>query len=193
MEAVYGFCYLGDRLNASGGCEAAVTARVRIGWVRFRKCGELLLGNRFVLKMKGKVYCCCVRSAILYGSETWCLKENEKAILRRTERTMVRAMCGPKFVDRKTTGKQIDMLRWYGHVLRRDDDSVLRVALYLEVRGKRKRGRPEEASKRGDREDWFKEGEYPETRQVQRRSVSNCRRNGVNPAISAKGTTPDKN
>ena len=32
-ETVNGFCYLGDRLNASGGCEAAVTARVRIGWV----------------------------------------------------------------------------------------------------------------------------------------------------------------
>ena len=28
----------------------------------------------------------------------------------------------------------------YGHVLRRDDDSVLRVALDLEVSGKRKRG-----------------------------------------------------
>ena len=82
VETVNGFCYLGDRLNASGGCEAAVTARVRIGWVRFRKCGKLLLGNRFPLKMKGKVYRCCVRSAILYGSETWCLKENEKAILR---------------------------------------------------------------------------------------------------------------
>ena len=70
VETVNGFCCLGDRLNASGGCEAAVTARVRIGWVRFRKCGELLLGNRFPLKMKGKVYRCCVRSAILYGSET---------------------------------------------------------------------------------------------------------------------------
>ena len=50
VETVNGFCYLGDRLNASVGCEAAVTARVRIGW----KCGELLLGNRFPLKMKGK-------------------------------------------------------------------------------------------------------------------------------------------
>ena len=38
-----------------------------VGWVRFRECGELLLGNRFPLKMKGKVYRCCVRSAILYG------------------------------------------------------------------------------------------------------------------------------
>ena len=86
VETVNGFCCLGDRLNASGSCEAAVTARVRIGWVRFRKCGELLLGNRFPLKMKDKVYLCCVRLAILYGSETWCLKENEKAILRRTKR-----------------------------------------------------------------------------------------------------------
>ena len=61
VETVNGFFYLGDRLNASGGCEAAVTARVRIGWVRFRKCGELLLGNRFPLKMKCKVHRCCVK------------------------------------------------------------------------------------------------------------------------------------
>ena len=66
VETVNGFCYLGDRLNSSGGCESAVTAKVRIGWVRFRECGELLLGNRFPLRMKGEVYRCCVRSAILY-------------------------------------------------------------------------------------------------------------------------------
>ena len=110
VETVNGFCYLGDRLNASGGCEAAVAARVRIGLVRFRESGELLLENRFPLKMKGKVYRCCVRSAILYGSEAWCLKENEKAILRRTERAIVRAMCGQKVVDRKTSKEQMDML-----------------------------------------------------------------------------------
>ena len=59
VESVNGFCYLGDRPNASGGCEVAVIARVRIGWVRFRECGELLLGNRFPLKLKSIVYCCC--------------------------------------------------------------------------------------------------------------------------------------
>ena len=46
VEIVNGFCYLGDRLNASGDCKAAVTARAIIGWVRFRECGELLLRNR---------------------------------------------------------------------------------------------------------------------------------------------------
>ena len=105
---------------------------------------------------------------------------------------MVRAMCGQKVVDRKTTEKQMDMLgmkeaidrlatanevRWYGHVLRRDDDRVLKAALNLEVSGERKRGRPKKA--------WKK--------QVERRSACNCRRKGVNPAISAKGTAPDKN
>ena len=36
VETVNGFCCLGDRLNASGGYEMAVTARVRIDWVKFR-------------------------------------------------------------------------------------------------------------------------------------------------------------
>ena len=31
VETVKGFCYLRDRLNASGGCETSVTARIRIG------------------------------------------------------------------------------------------------------------------------------------------------------------------
>ena len=74
------FVILGYRLNSSACCEAAVTARVRIDWVRFSECGELFLGNRFSLRIKGKVYRCCIRSAILYGSEAWYLKENEKAI-----------------------------------------------------------------------------------------------------------------
>ena len=106
VETLNEFCYLRDRLNSSDGCEVAVLARVRIGRVRFRECGELLLGNRFPQRIKGKVYCCCVRSSILYGSEAWCLKENKNAILRRTER----AMCGQKVVDKKMTEEQIYVL-----------------------------------------------------------------------------------
>ena len=75
----------------------------------------------------------------------------------------MRAMCSQKIVNRKTTEEQMDMLglqetidrlatangvRWYGHVLRRDDDSVLRVALDLEMRRKRKRGRPKKTWKK---------------------------------------------
>ena len=103
METVRGLCYLGDRVNAGGGCEAAVTARARIGWVKFRECGDLLNSKRFSLKLKGMVYRSCVRSAMLYGIDTWCLRENEMAILRRTERAMVRVMCGAKLMEKKRT------------------------------------------------------------------------------------------
>ena len=71
VETVKSFCYLGDRVNASGSCEAAVTARAIIGWVKFKECGVLLNSKRFSLKMKGMIYRSCVRSAMLYGSETW--------------------------------------------------------------------------------------------------------------------------
>ena len=71
VEMVRGFCYLGDRVNASGSCEAVVTARARIGWVKFKECKELLNSKTFSLKMKGIVYRSCLRSAMLYGSQTW--------------------------------------------------------------------------------------------------------------------------
>ena len=42
----------------------------------------------------------------------------------------------------------------------------------------------------GDIEDCFEEARCPELSNVERRSANNCRRNGMNPAISAKGTIP---
>ena len=72
-------------MSAGGGCEAAVTDVTRCGWVRVKECGELLYGWRFPLRLKVAVYECCVRPAILYGSEAWCLKESEMGILQRTE------------------------------------------------------------------------------------------------------------
>ena len=78
VETVSKFFYLGDRLNATGGCETAVTARARIGWMKFSECCEILKGRRFSLKMKEKVYKNCVRSAMLHGSEAWwCLRERD--------------------------------------------------------------------------------------------------------------------
>ena len=56
VDFVKSFGYLGDRLNASGGSEAAVTARTRIRWIKFRERGELLYGRKFLLKMKGRIY-----------------------------------------------------------------------------------------------------------------------------------------
>ena len=92
VEIVKVFCYLGNRLNASGGCETAVTSGVRMGWMKFRECEQLLRGRRFSLRMKGMVYYTCVRSEMLYGSKTWCSSESKMTILRRTKKAMMRSM-----------------------------------------------------------------------------------------------------
>ena len=47
---------------------------------------------------------------MLYGSETWHLRETEKAVSRRTERAMVRSMCVVKLVDRKKMEDLMEML-----------------------------------------------------------------------------------
>jgi len=75
--------------------------------------------------------------------------------LKRTERAMIRTMCGMKLMDRKNTDEFMDMLRlnetldkmaiasgarWLGHVMKRDESDVLREALQFEVDGRR--GRP---------------------------------------------------
>ena len=50
MVTVNGFCLFAAKLVACGGWEATVAARVRIGWVRFRQCGELFRENKITLK-----------------------------------------------------------------------------------------------------------------------------------------------
>ena len=73
-------CYL----NASGDCEAVVTARIRIGWEKFRECRQLLHERKLLLN--GRIYHSCVKSAMLYSSKTCCVRENERWILR-TQKT----------------------------------------------------------------------------------------------------------
>ena len=44
------------------------------------------------------MYQSSVRSVMLYGNETQCLRENEMANLRRTEKAMIRAVCGVELI-----------------------------------------------------------------------------------------------
>ena len=116
----------------------------------------MLYGRRFPVKLKGGVHKSYIRSAIPHGREAWCLKEREMEILQRTERSMVRKMCGVQLKDRKGSTVLMLMLglnetmyqmamansvHWYGHVLRREDGQLFKRALYFEVEGQKKRYR----------------------------------------------------
>ena len=94
------------------------------------------------------------------------------AILR-TERAMMRSMCGAKPVDRKKMEKLMEMkglketldrmekangVRWYGPVIRRNDDNILKKAIMLEViwaaKTKTAKNDMEEADRKRVRKKW---------------------------------------
>ena len=89
------------------------------------------------------------------------------------KRSIERAMCAMKLVDRKNNERSMEMLglketldkmekangvRRYGHVVRRDDDDVLKKALMLEVNGQRTRERAKQTWRRQVEENWVRGG-----------------------------------
>ena len=71
----------------------------------------MLYGKRFPLELKEAVYGSYVWSALQHGSEAWCLMESEMGILRRTERSISRAMCE---VQRKERHRSTDFMFMFG-------------------------------------------------------------------------------
>ena len=70
LEKIDKLCYLGDVLDADGGCHSVVTTRVRSAWNKICEYLSILTRKGFTLKLKGKVYAICVRSCLMHGSET---------------------------------------------------------------------------------------------------------------------------
>ena len=78
LERVDKLCYLGDMIYAGGGVDTAVSAIIINGWRKFRELLPLLTLKGTSLRLKGKLYAACVRSVMLYGSETWVIKKEDE-------------------------------------------------------------------------------------------------------------------
>ena len=102
------------------------------------------------------MYKVAVRSAMLYGLETVALTKRREAEMEVAELKMLRFSLGVTRIDKirneyirgtaqvGTFGEKTReaMLRWYGHLRRKDDGYIGRWMLRMELPGKRKRGRP---------------------------------------------------
>ena len=155
LECVDKFCYLGDMLGSGGGAGNAVRTRVRCAWGKFRELAPILTLRGMSLKMKGKIYMACVQSVMVYGSETWTMKVDDMQRLERTERMMVRWMCGVTLKNKILSQQLLDRLgvvcvaervrrgrlRWFGHVERKSADDWVSKCRDLVVVGDRGRGR----------------------------------------------------
>jgi len=88
-------------LDADGGWDSVVKARVRSAWKKFREYLPIVTRKEFSLKLKGMVYATCVRSCLIHGSETWPMKVEHELKLNRPEMTMIRRICGINLNERK--------------------------------------------------------------------------------------------
>ena len=146
-EVVDQFCYLGDMISAGGGAEASLVSQVRSGWKKFRELLPLLTSRVFSLKMKGQLYAACVRSAMVYGSETWAVKEDDMHRIDHAEMYMVCWMCNVKLKDRKSSSElqsclglesvreimQHGRLQWFGHVEQMENHELVKRIRDLDV------------------------------------------------------------
>ncbi|VDP22984.1 unnamed protein product [Heligmosomoides polygyrus] len=152
IEKVEEFRYLGSDLSEEGSVDQAVRGRINAAWLKWRESTGILCSNPLRPTLKGKLYRTVVRPALLYGCECWALGRAQERQLHAAE-LMLRWACGWTRQDRvrnedvrtvmKTVPIQLKMreqrLRWYGHILRRQEDHPTKLAL---APGKRPRGAP---------------------------------------------------
>jgi len=87
-------------LSVDGDADAAVEARIRTGWNKFRQLVPLLTDKDVSLIMRERLYSSCVLSSMLHGSETCPVRKENVVAHQRAEMRMVRWMCGTKLKDR---------------------------------------------------------------------------------------------
>ena len=152
LEEVDQFKYLGSVIAANGGVEADVRHRVNEGC---KVLGALkgVMKNRGLAMNVEKV----VVPTVMYGSESWDVKVNERQKLNVFEMKCLRSTTGVSRLDRvrneavrartgvrREWGARVDMnvLRWFGHVERMDNERLLKKVMNAKVDGRSARGRP---------------------------------------------------
>ncbi len=115
-----------------------------------RKC-NVRCKNFFLIKRQNisEYQKTIVRPVALYGAECWPTPKKHELALHAMAMKMLRWMLGLTLHDhikkddvRRQLRVREARLRWYGHTMRSDEDSVARSVLRLDPGGRRPRGRP---------------------------------------------------
>ena len=156
IEEVNSFCYLGEVLDTNQGAESAVRYRIFTAWDKWKELASLLVNKNIPLWRRIDLYCACIRSAMLYGSETWALTAGLEKKLEANELRMLRYMTGIKWQDKISNEKvrrrckinklgneiRSRRLRWFGHVKRKEGGNLIEGVMNKNLNVCSPRGRP---------------------------------------------------
>jgi hypothetical protein len=155
------FRYLGSIIHHSLTSDADVNARITHARAAFGALQGFLSNKYLNDKCKGTVFSALVVSILLYGSESWCLKEDQLRRLQTFYNSCVRRLCRvtmQQVIKYRISTKQLlqrleicsiddyynsRLLRWTGHVARMKMDRLPRRLLTGWVRHARPVGAPQ--------------------------------------------------
>ena len=153
---VNNFCYLGSIVSTNGGSDDDVTLRIAKARAAFHKLQKIWDSRSISRNTKLSLFNSCVKSVLLYGSETWRVTDNITNKLQVFINTCLRRICHifwPEVVINKdlwvlTKSKEVSnqilerKWRWIGHTLRKPANDLARMAFEYDPQGNRQRGRP---------------------------------------------------
>jgi hypothetical protein len=155
------FKYLGSIINSSLTSDSDIDKRIKSATAIFGALSSCIFSKKDIdLKVKGRIYVSLVLSVLLYGSETWALREDLSQRLRsfhhRCARTMCRITMAHTIRCKIRTSSLLErlgiqtvetyyysrLLRWAGHVARMNETRMPRKLITGWVEHPRPRGCP---------------------------------------------------
>ena len=100
FEEIKFFCCLGDATDQTASCFGATTACIRSAWTNFLDLLPILTNKIITLQHSGYACQTCIRSVLLYASETWSLKVDDTFHLEQNENMMIHWIYSTKKVTK---------------------------------------------------------------------------------------------
>ncbi|KAH7697187.1 endonuclease-reverse transcriptase [Aphelenchoides avenae] len=154
IEEVPSFCYLGSIIAANGSVKEDVTQRIAKARAAFAMLHRCLWKSNVSREMKLRVYITAIRPILSYAAETWQLTQAEEKRLDTAELSLLRQVIGAhrrknddgtwttpsnEYVRSQVNATyriqplsehvRKNRLRLLGHVLRRSDERLTKIAL----------------------------------------------------------------
>ena len=141
FENVEGFKHLGSFASLQHGDLKEISVKLAEGRQRFASFQKLWKSKQLSIPLKCKLYRALVLSAVLYRSETWTMNKSTQRKLESFHTSCLRRILCLSYMERVTNEEvlarpaisrmstlsamiMIKRLKWFGHVLRMNDDRL---------------------------------------------------------------------
>ena len=156
LNQVTKFKYLGCITGSKGQIDEEINGRISKMSQNVGMMYRLLKDRHVPKRAKLLIHMTILRPILLCGHESWILTKKLKSKITAADMKVLRLVKGVTRRDRIRNADiydefkikpiietiQTDQLRWFGHVMRRDEETTAKKVLNLKVKGKRPRGRP---------------------------------------------------